>query len=135
MIWTVVGVLFVFGVLLIVYCRWAGLVYGAALTTAVLWLYGYPTTGWFLPDDFDLLYASETVVLIEEPDARAPRAVTLDPVPPEWRAAMEDGDGQPVRIMRRPGGKPTQFPANPTKWFGPHTEGLSVIDEYRMQKP
>lgn len=113
------------GLLLCLFGRWVGLVLGVMVTIVYLAWYGYPTVPLFLPDEFYLLATHERAIWVETD--RGVRAFSLDPVPQNWRKALEQNDGQPVRMRRKEEEDDAPDLTAVERQF-------EVIDEYRMRK-
>lgn len=131
MIWQATLAMFLLGLLLIARLYWLGLFAAVMIATSFVALYGYPTSSWFLPDDFYLVGIHGDNVWIEEREDSEPRAFALD-VPASWREAFETSGRQPIRIAR--GDVIGPWFSNPANWFSPRLDGLRVIHEYRMSK-
>lgn len=110
--------------------RWIGLL--AAGMSAFLYMiaYGYPTHRIFIPDDFYLLAATPDVIWIELKDVDLPRAIYYSPVPQEWRDALEENQGHPIRLVKREETVGEEEDHEAT--FSP--QEYEIVNEYWMQK-
>lgn len=139
MIWSIVGIVLAFGVVLIGWRRWAGWIAAIVASAMMFALYGYPTSSLFLPDDFYLLAVHGNSVWIEVEGAPAARAVALPSVPEEWREALDGSGGKPVRIMRAPEEPPPGTELQPAQrgladYLATDTEEYQIVEQYRMSK-
>lgn len=128
MIGMLVVVLLLVGLSMCLLQRWVGFLLAMLTVMLGAWLYGYPTPAVsLLPDEFHLLATHKRAIWIETD--RGPRAFTIDPVPPSWLEALEQNNGQPVRMKRRKDEDHVSglFTSDVERQF-------EVIDEYQMQK-
>lgn len=136
MIWFLVAVLFSIGLLWCALLRWRGLLVAVLSVFGYLMVYGYATIGLFLPAEFYLLAVyGEHHVWVE--DGEEPRSIWLREVPEEWRKALEDQQGQPVRIRQHEEEGEEALNKTASKFLQYLTDDLTdwrVVDEYRMQK-
>lgn len=132
MTWQIPVILFSAGLVLVVFSSRYGLLAVMMMAVGVIGAYGYPTSGWFLPSDFYLIAVHGNSVWLEEREHATPRAVALREVPEEWRKALEESKGQPVRIARSSEGG--SWFEDGSGWLSPQVGDLRVIGEYRMTK-